>query len=152
TYKLGKVSWSGNKLIPVGKLEPLLHLRPGEPVNGVELADDLAKVTGLYRISGYMRAEVTSEVALNDSESTADYTLQVNEGGQYKMGDLDISGLDEKGKGRVRQAWNLRQGDPYDPTYTRRFTKGREAAPSEGNWKIDVAEAVNDSDKTVDVT
>ena len=103
-------------------------------------------------MSGYMRAAVTPQLALNDADATADYTLEVAEGGQYKMGDLDIAGLDEKGKARVRQEWNLRQGDPYNPAYTAHFVRSPEAAPFEGKWKVDSAEAVNDSDKTVDVT
>jgi outer membrane protein insertion porin family len=152
TYKLGKLAWSGNKVFPAPKLDPTLKVKSGEPANAVELKEDLRKVIGMYRMAGYMRADVTPKVTLNDTDATADYTLEINEGAQYKMGELDISGLDAKGKGRVLQAWNLREGDPYNPAYTHGFVKQPEAAPAEGNWKIDIAEAVNDSDRTVDVT
>jgi outer membrane protein insertion porin family len=152
TYKLGKLAWSGNKLIPTAKLEPMVHLKAGEPVNAIELKDDLTKVSGIYRSSGYMRAEVTPQLTLNDADSTADYMFEVSEGAQYKMGELDIAGLDEKGKARVRQGWDLREGDPYNPAYAHHFARSPEAVPAEGDWKIDIAEAVNDSDKTVDVT
>jgi outer membrane protein assembly factor BamA len=151
-YKLGKVIWSGNQMLPTAKLDPMVHLKQGEPVNAVQLKDDLVRVLVAYRMSGYMRAAVTPQLAFNDADGTADYTLEVAEGGQYKMGDLDIAGLDEKGKARVRQEWNLRQGDPYNPAYTAHFIRSPEAAPFEGKWKVDAAEAVNDSDKTVDVT
>jgi outer membrane protein insertion porin family len=152
TYKLGKFAWSGNKLFAAAKLDPALHVKAGAAVNAVELTNDLTKVVGMYRMAGYMRAEVVPQATLNDADATVDYQIEIKEGAQYKMGELDISGLNDKGKGRVLQAWNLREGDPYNPAYTHNFVKQPEAAPLEGNWKIDIAEAVNDSDKTVDVT
>jgi outer membrane protein assembly factor BamA len=76
----------------------------------------------------------------------------VDEGAQYQMGDLDLTGVDEKTKAKLQETWSLKPGQPYDAAYVRTFLKNTNVLLPGDAWTISVHEAINDSDKTVDVT
>ncbi len=152
-YKLGGLEWSGNKLFPTAKLAPSVHLQPGQVVDAIQLKADLAKVNQIYRTKGYINASVDPQVELDDAQGTASYKLNVKEGDQYKMGELELAGLDDKTKVKAQEAWTLREGEPYDGSYAKNYLKTlRDIFPPNLDWKMVVHESVNENDKTVDVT
>jgi outer membrane protein insertion porin family len=151
-YKLGAIEWTGNKLFPTAKLAPAVHLQPGQVLDAVQLKADLDKVNQIYRTKGYIKASVEPEVEFNDAEGSASYKLKVNEGDQYKMGEVDLEGLDEKNKVRVQEAWTLREGEPYDGSYAKSFLKSLKDVLPNLNWRMQVHESINESDKSVDVS
>ncbi len=152
-YKLASVHWSGESALPEAKLQELLHARAGEPVNAVQLDDDLMAARKLYGTKGYLKANVTPEAEFNDSESSVAYVLTVKQGDQYRLGEVDFDGVDDKAKARLREDWHLREGEPYDTSYPARFVK--EASrdfPAGVRWNIKAHESINEAEKTVDVT
>lgn len=151
-YKLSQFGWSGNKALSAEKLNPLFHLTPGQPANAVQLGSDLQAVQKLYKSHGYMAVEVKPVPHLDDANGTASYELQVNEGELYRMGDVEIHGLDSRTTDRMRLAWGLKEGDPYDAGYPQRFLKqtGNLIAPNI-KWGVSIHESVNQKEKTVDV-
>lgn len=152
-YKLSRIEWSGNKAFPADKLLSLVPLLPGEPVNAIQLKLGLEKVRKLYGTLGYMAARVDSEPDFDDAAGTVGYRLKVSEGEVYRMGDLDIRGVDSRTADRLAQTWNLRRGDAYNQSYPQRFAdRSLKLLTSNVKWSVGVEEAVNDQDKTVDVT
>src|SRR5713226_2883255 len=120
-YKLAQIDWSGNTVFSTAQLSKGIHQQPGQTVNAVQLSDDLDAIKPLYRSRGYMKAVVEPHLDLNDAKGTASYKLEVKEGDQYRMGDVEIEGLDEKSSAHIREAWTLHQGEPYDASYVKRF-------------------------------
>ena len=51
-YKFAGTQWSGNKVFPAEKLDPLLTLQKGEPADGIKLEQDLEAVRHLLRNQG----------------------------------------------------------------------------------------------------
>jgi outer membrane protein assembly factor BamA len=152
-YKLTNIEWTGNEVFPAAKLTSLLHVQTGKPANQVQIEEDLKSVTKLYGTRGYVRANPELRSQLDDAQNTVAYTINVKEGQRYTMGEVDLEGLDEKTKARVREDWKLRQGEPYDASYSSRFLHDcMQDLPREVQWYMKVEEAVNDDDKTVDVT
>ncbi|PYY08926.1 MAG: hypothetical protein DMG69_12890 [Acidobacteria bacterium] len=152
-YKVDQIVWTGNTVFPADKLRPLIHLDINQPPNAVQLEDDFHAVEQLYGSRGYLKARVTSQPEFNDSDSTVAYTLQVKEGDLYRLGEVDIEGLDEKAALRLREDWKLREGEPYDSSYPQRFFKDAAAdMPASARWNMKVDESLNNKDKTVDVT
>jgi outer membrane protein assembly factor BamA len=152
-YKLSKIEWTGDKAFPADKLQSLVPLPPGEPVNAILLTSDLEKVRKLYGTLGYMAARVEPEPEFDEAAGTVAYRLKVSEGDVYHMGDLDIRGVDRKTADRLAQNWTLRPGDPYNQSYPNRFAHDSlKLLTSNLEWSVSVLEAVNDQDKTVDVT
>ena len=152
-YSTSDVVWKGNSAIPTGKLQSLIHLPSGQPVDAVRLQNDLEKIAELYRNQGCMMARVTQAPVMDDDKSTVHYDLNVVEGDQFKMGELEILGLDSQSKSRIQEAWSLAQGQPYDASYPKTFLQANmKTLPGASEWKASIHEDVDERDKTVDVT
>ena len=152
-FKLTGVDWTGNKLLPASSLQPLLHEKPGEPLNSVRLGEDLRAVSELYGTRGYVAAVVHPMPYFDDAASTVSYQLQVHEGDLYHMGDLEIQGLEQNATDRLLLAWQLHKGDTYDSSYAQRFV--HEALLNQlvtGGWNISIHQSPDLPSKTVDVT
>jgi outer membrane protein assembly factor BamA len=152
-YRVAGFEWSGNDAVPSDKLNPLLHLVPNQPANGVQLGNDLEEVRKVYGTRGFVKASVTPEPQFDDSKGTVSYRLVVHQGEVYLMGDLDIRGLDSRTISQLREQWTLAKGTPYDASYPKRFTESawKLLAP-QVDWTVKVHEATDDSEKTVDIS
>jgi outer membrane translocation and assembly module TamA len=99
-----------------------------------------------------MTVQVKPEAKLDDDKSTVHYDLNVAEGDQYKMGELEILGLDTQAAARMHEAWTLREGQPYDADYPKKFLDdARQIVPHGLQWTASIHESLDSKDKTVDV-
>jgi outer membrane protein assembly factor BamA len=152
-YKLAGATWSGNKALKTDRLDPLIHLQPGQPANAVQLDSDLAAASLLYGTRGYVRAEVKPIPHFDETNGTVAYDLAVKEGDLFRMGELEIRGLDSHTTSQLQEKWAIQQGAPYDSSYPKKF---REEAwkllASQVEWTVDMHEAIDDREKVVDVS
>jgi len=152
-YKIAGFSWVGQKTLSVEKLQNMIHQQVGEPANAAKLNSDLEEVHKMYGTLGRMAASVKPEVDLDDTAGTVLYQLRVQEGEVFHLGDVDIQGVDAKLADRLRDAWMLRETDPYDSSYPKRFIEQSwKLLPTGLNWTVNIHEAVNEKDQTVDVS
>ena len=152
-YSTSEVLWKGNAAIATPQLQSLIHLPPAQPANAVRLASDLEEISKLYRNQGYMMAHVTPVPTMDEEKSTVHYDLNAVEGDQFKMGELEIIGLDAQETPRMQEAWTLAGGQPYNASYAKTFLdKTFRNLPGRAHWSASVHESVNAMDKTVDVT
>ena len=150
-YSTSGVAWKGNSAISTSEIAPLIHLPTGEPVDAVRLVRDLENVSKLYRSHGYMTLQIKPEAQFDDDKSTVNYDLNIVEGDLYKMGELEILGLDTQTTAQMRAAWALREGQPYNADYPNKFrTDTGKLLPRGVQWTITVHESL-EKDKTVDV-
>ena len=120
-YSVSEVGWKGNSAVATQDAARLLHLTPGQPADAVRLDRDLETLTKLYRSRGYMAVQIKPDPQMEDEKSLVHYIINVSEGDVYKMGELEILGVDTTSKDRLRGAWSLREGQPYNSDYTRKF-------------------------------
>jgi len=152
-YKISGFSWVGQKTLPVEKLQSMLHQQVGDPANAAKLNSDLEEIHKLYGTLGRMAASVKPEVDLDDATGTVLYQLRVEEGEVFHLGDVDFQGVDAKLADRLRDVWTLRETDPYDSSYPKRFIEQSwKLLPTGLNWTVSIHEAVNEKDQTVDVS
>lgn len=150
-YSTSGVAWKGNSAISTSEIAPLIYLPTGEPVDAVRLVRDLENVSKLYRSHGYMTLQIKPEAQFDDDKSTVNYDLNIVEGDLYKMGELEILGLDTQTTAQMRAAWALREGQPYNADYPNKFrTDTGKLLPRGVQWTITVHESL-EKDKTVDV-
>lgn len=151
-YKLSGIQWQGNTIVPVDKLQELIHLKPGEPANAVQLSNDLDAAKKLYGSKGYLFARVDPVPTTDDAQSSVSYQLNVSEGDLYRMGDLELDGLDADASQKMVAQWQMKRGDPYDNTYLRRFFSimYRDVGLRRP-YNVVPKESVNPQDKTVSV-
>jgi outer membrane protein assembly factor BamA len=151
-YSTSSVDWKGNSAIKIDELAPLLHLPTGQPADAVRLLRDIEKIGRLYRSRGYMTVEIKPNTQFDEEKSTVHYDLNIIEGDLYKMGELEILGLDTQATARMQAAWTLREGQPYNADYPEKFRNDTgQLLPRGVRWAISVHETLEAKDKTVDV-
>jgi outer membrane protein assembly factor BamA len=151
-YVSSGVDWKGTSAIHTDEVAARLHLAPGQPADAVRLVRDIEDVTKLYRSRGYMTVKVKTDAQFDDVKSAVHYDIDVVEGDQYKMGELDILGLDTQAQARLQAAWTLAAGQPYNADYPKKFlAETHELVPRGVQWSVNVRETPDARDKTVDV-
>jgi len=151
-YKLSEIQLSGYKVFPAEKLREMIHLQAGQPANAVKLDKDVEAIKQLYGSRGYMAARIEATPEMNDTDATVKYLFQFQEGVVYKMGDLEVRGLDSRSTERMVAAWKLREGDTYDSQYPKQFLASALSLVPGEDWNIGVHESIEDKDKVVDVS
>ncbi len=151
-YSTSSVDWKGNSAIAISEVAQLIHMPLGQPVDAVQLLRDLENVGKLYRSRGYMTVQIKPDARLDDEKSTVHYDLNIVEGDLYKMGELEIVGLDTQAKARMQAAWHLREGQPYNADYPKKFVDDTgQLLPRAVRWAVSIHESLDAKDKTVDV-
>jgi outer membrane protein assembly factor BamA len=151
-YRLTGIEWEGNAVFTDTQLQELIHLKTGEPANAVELGDDLEQVHKLYGTKGYLFAHADSTPELDDAKSTVHYQLSVTEGNLYRMGDLQIDGLDADVARKMAANWQMKKGDPFDDSYTHRFFQNMfRDTGLRVPMSVVQNQSINQQDKTVSV-
>ena len=151
-YMLKGVTCSGNHQIPTGTLEKMVHLETGQPANTVRLNEELKEVQKLYGTRGFVTATVGAQAEFDDAASTVAISLEVKEGTQFHMGELEFRGLDNSLTAKLREAWKLRQGDVYDSSYLDQYLPAaQKLLPASLDWEVASHVTPNVRDKTVDV-
>jgi len=151
-YSVSGLDWKGNTVWKASELTALVRLTTGQPADAVQLGRDLEEVARRYGTRGYITAKVAPNAEIDEEKGTVHYELNVTEGDQYKMGELEITGLDTQARARMTDAWTLRTGEVYNADYPRKFIADtRGFLPEGASWATTVHESPDARDKTVDV-
>jgi outer membrane protein assembly factor BamA len=121
-FALAGYRWTGNTSIPSEELSKLITAKPGQPLNFVRLEDDLGRVRKAFGKFGREAANIKPLPEFNaDSVS---YTFEVAEGELFRMGRVEITGVDGETGRKLMESWKLAEGQPYDNTYCQKFIAG----------------------------
>ncbi len=152
-YTLKQIAWSGESAIPYPKLAKLLHAKIGKPVNAVQMDQDVLGLILPFHPLGYLHADVQSKAVLDDASHTAVYQIQIRQGDVYRLGTLDVAGVDASTARAIVKMSRLKPGDPYNADYWSMLV--RQAIPLlpsvESGWKARASTYVHADTKTVDV-
>jgi len=148
-YRLAGISWAGNTLISGDELTKHITLKPGSPVDALQLDRDLAQVRKLYGKFG--REAVSIKPVPAFANDTVSYAFQVTEGDLYHMGKLEIQGVEPEQTRRLEKIWKLAEGQPYDATYVHQFIADTMVKVPGHRWAWKMFEQIDDPQKTVNV-
>ncbi|HET9837168.1 MAG TPA: POTRA domain-containing protein [Candidatus Angelobacter sp.] len=148
-YRLGGYTWSGNTLVTSDELSKRITLKPGEPVNAMQLERDLAQARRLFGKFGREAVSIDPQPVFDGA--TVTYTFQVTEGELYHMGKVEIEGIDQEQTRRLVQGWKLGEGEPYDNTYVQQFLQHTALRVPGKKWEWLTYEQIDDAQKTVNV-
>ncbi|MGA9356007.1 MAG: POTRA domain-containing protein [Terriglobales bacterium] len=152
-YSVSGVTWKGNAAVTTDEASRVLHLAVGRPADAVRLSTDQESLAKLYRSRGYMTAQIKPDAQLDDDKGEVHYDINVTEGDLYRMGTLEVVGVDSPSKGRLHDAWKLREGQPYNADYTRQFLDDAPGLLPRGlRFSVSVNEELDKKEKLVDVT
>ena len=100
TAKLQSVTFHGNQNVSASTLQEQMELQPdawwklwGNKFDGTQFEKDLQTIQAYYQNHGYAKARVThSDVKLNDKQTKADVTIDIDEGEKYDLTGARIVG------------------------------------------------------------
>ncbi|HZD07855.1 MAG TPA: hypothetical protein VE176_06375, partial [Candidatus Limnocylindrales bacterium] len=72
-------------------------------------------------------------------------------GDLYRMGKLEIEGVEPEQAHKLEQIWKLAEGQPYDATYVHRFIADTVVKVPGHKWDWKMFEQIDDPQKTVNV-
>jgi len=113
-YTWNGVTWKGDYTIPPDALDDLVKLKTGDLADGTKIEGAWQAVRGLYGERGYLDAKVTVAPTFDDAAKRVSYAVSIDEGPQYHMGNLVLTGLSLDGERRIRAAWKLSPGAIFD--------------------------------------
>ena len=118
SYTWGGVAWVGPSPATSAILDKLVTLKPGELADGMAIDAMWEKVRGAYERQGYLDVTIEPTAHFDDALRRAGYSCAINEGVQYHMGKLIVSGLSLEGERRIRTVWKLVPGAIFnEPAY-----------------------------------
>lgn len=113
-YRLVGVSWRGNAALSQSDLANLIPFEPGELFSRTKIADGLNAAKKLYDSRGYINYTVIPTPLTDDDAGTVAFEMDVDEGGQFRFGELDVQGMEQAHRQMLLSAWQGLQGRPYN--------------------------------------
>jgi outer membrane protein insertion porin family len=152
-YRIASVAMKNSDPTAAEAAKRLAAFKTGEVANMIAFRRELSQLGSAYLSKGYMNAKVKAEPSYDETAHTVSYNIEIVPGDIYKLGKLDIKGLDESQMAKVSPLWKLRPGDVYDANYGPNFLKAN-AAKLEflGGYSLAWTQKVNDDTKLVELS
>ncbi|HEX8557248.1 MAG TPA: POTRA domain-containing protein [Pyrinomonadaceae bacterium] len=122
-YVWDKAAWEGAAGLTAQELDAALGMKGREVANAVKIAKGLAAVRRAYGRKGFLGVRIRPETEFDDAARSVSYRFRIEEGAQYRMGELTVNGLDEVATNNLRGRWRLLSREIYDEGYLDEFVK-----------------------------
>jgi outer membrane protein assembly factor BamA len=113
-YTWNGVTWKGNYTVPPEALDDLVKLKTGDVADGMKIEAGLQGVRETYSQRGFLDVKVEATLKFDEAAKRVAYSVSVDEGPQYRMGNLVLTGLSLDGEKRIRGAWKIAPGSVFD--------------------------------------
>ena len=120
-YRLFGLHLTGDVLMTPDEFAKVAKLHPGDIANEDLLRNTLAAVSMPYKAHGYLRAKIDATATKDTANHTVDYSIAIEPGAVYHMGELSLVNLNDQQKAQVMQYWPLHPGDVYDAILVPQF-------------------------------
>jgi outer membrane protein assembly factor BamA len=120
-YNWNGVTWKGNYAVPADALDDLIKLNTGDVADGMKIQAGLDGVRDIYSGRGFLDVKVLAIPKFDDTEKRVSYSISIDEGPQYHMGNLILTGLSVDGEKRIREAWKIPAASVFDKTAYENF-------------------------------
>lgn len=122
-YKWLKAEWAGVKGLTEAELNSVMDMKAGEPANGLKLDKVPNQIQKAYGRKGYIQARTRATPEFDDNAGTVLYKMEVREGPQFRMGNLETKGFSESESKMLSSKWELKPGDIFDDGYGVEFSR-----------------------------
>ena len=116
-FHVSGVTWTGNTALDNATLSRLVAVKPGDLADGMRLAAAWQQIELEYGHRGYLDAKVSPLPEFQAANGTVAYNVRIEEGPQYRMGELVITGLSVDSERALRNNWKLAPGEVFDKTF-----------------------------------
>ena len=111
-YTTAEVNVTGNKIFDNAQLIPVFQLEAGKVFSLADMKSDIETITDFYGSRGYAEAKVTPRVSRQNGQIAITYAIE--EGGQFKVGKINVSGNQETRTDVILREMAIDPGDDYN--------------------------------------
>ncbi|MBF0253027.1 MAG: outer membrane protein assembly factor BamA [Candidatus Omnitrophica bacterium] len=118
--KVKTIKFEGNEKFKSGELAAIMttktawwFIRKGA-FDDEKFAEDLARISTFYRSKGFLDVQVTSREDFSDEGKFMNVIVVINEGQQYRIGDVTIKGNLVFGEKEIMDLVKIKTEDPFD--------------------------------------
>lgn len=122
-YRLRETRIVGAAVFTEDELRDAMRLKPGDFFMNTWLQTDLKNLETKYGSQGYIEARILSNWVFADQPGEVILTLTINEGGQFRMGWIEVNGNFRTQEKTVRRELRFYPEEIYDITKTRAAEK-----------------------------
>lgn len=108
------VRWTGNTVITAAALTGHLGRKLGEIANGYEIDAGWDRAREEYERLGFLDVKLDPRAVFNDQAQTVVYEVSMQEGQQYRSGQLVLTGVSLAAERLIRSAWPMTAGEVFD--------------------------------------
>ena len=117
--RLSRIEFTGNHGLTSQELRAKFAIKTGDEFAKSKIAGGLEGMRDLYSSRGFLESVFIPDTKL-DSRSSVKLTITVQEGSQYRMDKLEISGPPEVAE-KLQMRWELAAGSIFNSTYVETF-------------------------------
>jgi outer membrane protein insertion porin family len=134
-YRLQNVSFRGNRsLTNVNVLRNLFPIKDGEVLHPAAIGKGLDDLRRAYREFGYINATFVPNVELHEDRKSVSLNIDIDEGKQFYVSQIDIVGLDESAFQNVTKDLLVEPGTIYNERLVNFFLQGHASLiPADGS-------------------
>ncbi|MCI0523860.1 MAG: hypothetical protein L0Y75_01225 [Acidobacteria bacterium] len=134
-----KAVWSGNQVLPAEDLDAAMEMKSGAVADETRIIRGFREISVAYGKKGYVAAKLKPSPVFEDEKQRVSYQIAIEEGAQYRMGQMTIAGLSEGEIKKLNEKWKLKSGDIFDSSYPNEFLNKamREGALSQSSMTKD---------------
>jgi len=100
-YHLAEIQFTSATVFDHADLRKQFRLKTGEPFDLSRIREGIESVHGLYSTKGYIDARIEPRINVNDEKQEINLAMLVNEEVQYRVGTIEINGLDDETTNRL---------------------------------------------------
>ena len=112
-YRLGDIRFLRATVFPAAQLRDLFRIQRGEVFSRVKVAAGLEQLRQLYGSAGYINYRPVPATQFDDQTDVVNLTIESDEGKQFRVGEIEVSGVDDLTKARVLSELGMKVGDVY---------------------------------------
>ena len=146
-YLWDRAEWRGVSAMTPKELDAALGLKPGDVADVTRIETGLRQVRGVYRQRGYMQQRSTMTPKPDDATRRLVLDVTVEEGPQFRLGELTIAGMSDQDADALRKKWTLKAGAIYDDSFIQQFRR-ENGTPTR---RLTLEPAIDAARKVIDV-
>ncbi len=112
-FRVGSVTWKGNDLIPDAELLKEIKLAKGDVFSREMLRQDVGRIMDRYDSIARPFANVIPQFNIDQDKKTVAIQIDIQEGGEVRIGRIDITGNSKTRDKVIRREMRLEEGDLY---------------------------------------
>jgi outer membrane protein insertion porin family len=143
-YKIGKIDFKGDLLLPKAEYFKKMSVHTGEIFNRSKLGQDIQKLNDLYKDAGYAYVNIVPQTAIDAATRTIDVVFDVQKGNQIYFGRINIRGNTKTRDKVIRRELRVYEGELYNQT---RLDRSKRLVQALGFFeKVELSTKASESD------